>query len=87
MKISRNNTNVPPADYGHKAEIFDFVRIGWFVCHMCRALNGSFKAAHKAYTPIRPRGGRGLAVRRMAHIISGCLDNFNHCDPIDGGSL
>lgn len=33
-------TNVPPADYSRKDEIYDFVRIGWLVCQMCQALNG-----------------------------------------------
>ena len=37
-------TSVPPADHGQRAEIYDFVRIGWFVYQMCRALNRQLKS-------------------------------------------
>ena len=41
---------------------------------MCQALNGQVKSdAQGVCILIRSRGGRGLPVTRMAHMISGCL--------------
>ena len=44
----QNITNVP-ANYGQRAEISDFVRIGWLVHQMCQPLNRQSQSRAEAY--------------------------------------
>ena len=70
-------TNVPPADYGRRAEIYDVVQFGWFVCQMRRTLNGQIKSVAHGLYRYALRDGRGLPVMRMAHLTSGSLEFYH----------